>query len=206
MHKLFQKNNNSDKGFTILELLVIVFISTMITGFAVANFRSAEKRKAVRLASDTVINVLRTAQNYSLSGRQIPVTATRVFNSAAVTDCPSGTKVPSDYRVTFSGSTNTYNIYATDKCYDIWRIETGRLPGSTQVRANGILVDVSNLNAVQFQFSPPFAKVTVGNTVSLNPSPTFNTFRASEITVEHTDGSVSEVVRLDAISGKIGER
>lgn len=200
------KRPSSQSGFSYIELVVIISIMGLLTGMIVVNFRQAEKRKAAALAGDTVINALRLTQNYTLGGKSIPSTATRVHNDTASTDCAAGSKAPSEYRIAFIGGSSTYTIYATDKCNDIWQIEQGKLPPKTVVKANGIKVDITEHNEVQLMFTPPFARMTIASSDDFSPAPTFNTFIASEITVEYTDPAFFKVVRIDAISGKIGEQ
>lgn len=196
-------------GFTLIELIVVIFVLTLVTTLTVMNFRNGERRKSVQLGADSVTNTLRSAQNYALAGRAIPSNATRVHN--APTNCSD--KAPADYRVGFNVATPTqYHLYATDKCQDVWLIETFRLPGRTRIATNGVGVRVAGVgyDKVQFRFTAPFARIEAssadceGAGSPCFANATFSEFDHAFITVESNDGSVDAEVQVDAISGRIG--
>src|SRR3989338_2736136 len=82
----------SQKGFTLIELLVVIFITTIISTISIANFRAGEKQKRTKIASDTITNALRNAQNLTLTSKQI-----------ANTPCGLG-KAPQAYLLTLASS------------------------------------------------------------------------------------------------------
>lgn len=181
-----------EKGFTLVELLVIIFIVSMISAVSIANFRQGDRQKQAVIAFDTVSNALRVAQNYTLSGRS--------------TNNPSAAcRTPQYYAVNFT-YTNTMTITALNNnnagcgsTPDV--IETFRLPPNTRIRASGMLLNgiVANTNMV-IQFRLPFAAVQASK-----DSGTYANFTTARITVESTDGSVSKVLTIDGVSGKVGE-
>jgi prepilin-type N-terminal cleavage/methylation domain-containing protein len=58
-----------DKGFTILELLVVIFIMLAMTGIAVAAFRQFLDTERIKLAGGQVVGAIRMARQYAMSKR-----------------------------------------------------------------------------------------------------------------------------------------
>jgi Tfp pilus assembly protein FimT len=56
-------------GFTILELLVVIFIMLAMTGIAVAAFRQFLDTERIKLAGGQVVSALRMARQYAMSKR-----------------------------------------------------------------------------------------------------------------------------------------
>ncbi|MEO8065951.1 MAG: type II secretion system protein [Candidatus Doudnabacteria bacterium] len=179
-------------GFTLIELLVVLFITTMISGIAVANYRAAEKQKRAVIASDTVINALRNAQNFTLTGKST--------NNSDPT-C----RVPLYYQVvfTYSGSINLYGHNV--KCNNDDLIESYTLPVNTRIKAGSmiltpLLAGITAATNLTFRFTPPFASITAATD---NGTPAI--FTTSTITVETTDGQASKTITVDGVAGRIGQ-
>jgi len=66
---IFSLSNKSESGFTLVELLVIIFIIGIITAVVVVNFRAGDKRKALQMGVEEVNSLIRDAQSRSLSGQ-----------------------------------------------------------------------------------------------------------------------------------------
>jgi prepilin-type N-terminal cleavage/methylation domain-containing protein len=204
-HNKISQSHTYVNGFTLIEMIVVIFILTLVTTLTILNFRSGERRKSVQLAVDNVVNGLRLAQNYTLAGRAIPNNATKSYDSSAA--CPVVSKAPVDYRVTFNVSTPTqYTLYATDKCQDVWLIETFTLPQRTRVLTNGsgLQFGGTNYSSLQFRFTTPFARLDAAGTDSLSNA-AFIDFDHGQVAVEADDASFSLPVQIDAISGRIGQ-
>ncbi len=60
---------HSQRGMSIIELLVVVFIISIITGIVVASFRAGDKTKSLRLGSEEILSLIREAQSKSLLGQ-----------------------------------------------------------------------------------------------------------------------------------------
>jgi len=60
---------DSRRGFTILELLVVIFIMMAMTGIAVAAFRGFLDTERIKLAGGQVVSSIRMARQYAMSKR-----------------------------------------------------------------------------------------------------------------------------------------
>ena len=179
---------NSIKGFTLVELLVATFIMTVIAGVSIANFRATEKQKRVVIASDTVINAIRNAQNFTLAGKN-----TKNANTAC--------RVPQYYYITFAYA-SVATLYAFNNCSTAEQIETYTLPANSRIKANGLKLDAAtaNINLI-LVFYPPFAAIKA----AVDNGGTYNPFTTATITVESIDGSASKTITVDGVAGRIGE-
>jgi prepilin-type N-terminal cleavage/methylation domain-containing protein len=67
----FQKNYNPQTGFTLVELLVVLFIILLLSTLLLVNYRGGQKKYALSQASQQLISDLRKAQNMAMSGAEI---------------------------------------------------------------------------------------------------------------------------------------
>lgn len=61
----------SQRGFTLVEMIVVIAILAMLSVLVVANFRNSEKINAVRLGAEQFVGALREAQNYAMAQKRI---------------------------------------------------------------------------------------------------------------------------------------
>ncbi len=178
---------NSQKGFTLIELLAVLVITVMITSITVANFRNAQKQKQAAIASDLIINALRTAQSSATSGK-------------ATNNSNPNCRTPQYYFVNFQYQTQ-FSLSAFDNCNNSDLVETYSLPVNIRVKASGLKVDgVAANNSLAIYFAPPFGQATANKDAA-----GLNSFTASTVTVETINGSVSKTVTIDGVAGRIGE-
>ncbi len=59
----------SQKGFSIIELLVVIFIVALLSGLVLVGFFSGQKRYAVSRAAQLLAADLRRAQNFAITGK-----------------------------------------------------------------------------------------------------------------------------------------
>jgi hypothetical protein len=163
-------------------------ITAIITGINIANFRAGEKSKRVQLASDTVINAARTAQNSTLTGKAI---SSSCANHKAVS-----------YILRVSNPT-TWVVWGEDSCGSFNAVESYTLPMGTTNSVN-LTIDGSIVSGLQIKFVPPYGIMTASSHVSLGSGP-FNAFTSINIPVQTTDGSIIRTVRIDGVAGRIGE-
>ncbi len=173
-------------GFTLIELMVVALLMIMMTTLVLANYRQGEKSRKVGLTVDAIVSALTAAQNNALTGK-------------ATTNTNGACRVPQSYYVTFS-YTARYTMYAINNCGSTDLIENFDLPQAVRVKASGLVADSSpaatNLST---SFIPPYGVLEIAR-----DGGSFSTFRTGSITVETVDGSISQTVTIDGISGRIG--
>jgi prepilin-type N-terminal cleavage/methylation domain-containing protein len=194
----------NQKGFTLIEMLVVIFILALVSTAMIYQFREGDKQKRVNLSADAVSLALRTAQNYTLSGRQIPPSAQapRVRGAARCTGAAVN-NAASAYWVEFNSSSPTFNLMALDDCGAIMRIQSYQLTGRTSFRtANPFVTVVGPVNNLAVRFDPPFGNMTIATI--LNPAATdFDTFTTTTLHIQSEDGTRERAITVDGVSGKI---
>ncbi|MFH1667875.1 MAG: prepilin-type N-terminal cleavage/methylation domain-containing protein [Candidatus Komeilibacteria bacterium] len=58
----------NQSGFTLVELLVVIFIMSLLTSLILISYRSSEKRYALNQAAQQLVSNLRKAQSMAMSG------------------------------------------------------------------------------------------------------------------------------------------
>lgn len=191
---IHRRQNNLNAGFTMIEMVVAIFIMITLTFVSISNMRKGEKQKKLAFAADGLVNSLRVAQNYALSGRVLPDSATCANRS------------PQAYEVAFYRLSNQYTLSAVDYCGTSPSpvVETYTLPEGTILRNGGMTVcnpGCNNSEVVIVRFAPPFAKMTAATSPTGGHAP-FNTVN---LTVQDLNASAQRTVTIDGISGRIGE-
>lgn len=89
------------KGFTLIEVLVIMFIISTLSTVLVVNWRKNEKRYQLQRSAQQVVQNLRKAQNMALAGKNL---------------CDQASPcIPPSYGVFFSKTTLTSYVIFSDK-------------------------------------------------------------------------------------------
>lgn len=188
----------NQKGFSLIEIVIVLFIIGVLSAVLVVSFRTGEKQRSVNASADIIINAVRNAQNYTLASKSIDTTC--VHNGA-------NDKSPASYRAVLDAGTNSVKLTAEDKCGNIYEIETYRLPERARIKGNGTSVTISgsttNYEAVQVKFTTPFAVTTVATSTFITAP--FVSYQTVGVVVESSDSSVSKTITVDGISGRIGE-
>lgn len=127
------------RGFTLVEVLVVIAIITIISGVMVVNFRQSEQGSKLQRSAQQTIQGIRKAQNMALSSME---------HEGQVYDY---------YGVYFDKQNmpNSYHIFASDnKVYNAGEeIETISLE-------SGMVIDsISTGNQLNLTFLPPYAFV-----------------------------------------------
>jgi prepilin-type N-terminal cleavage/methylation domain-containing protein len=189
------------KGFTLIELGIVITVMAIITLTMLASFRVGDRNKRVYLASDTIMSAIRQAQNYSVSGKQIPSQLTPI----------SGTRCGTDNSATIyllgMNSTQGYvSVIARDKCNAVFEIDRFNLPANTRIRTGGIVVNGCNPTncsvnpvAASIIFTPPFGGMSLAIGASIY------SFSYIDVTVEDNTASKNRTLRVDGVSGRITE-
>ena len=185
MGQLFENHNQS--GFTLIELIVVIFILGIISSIIIANFRNGEKSKRVTIGADTIVDALRTAQEDALTGKN-------TSNSNA--NC----KIPLYYFIDFSYS-NSFTLSAYNNCDVVEQIQTYTLPTNTTIKSGSIKLNGLALPGhLKILFTLPFA-TSVANSVLGSFK-----FTSVSLVVQATDGSFTKTVTIDGISNRVSEQ
>ncbi|OGE74075.1 MAG: hypothetical protein A3I07_01340 [Candidatus Doudnabacteria bacterium RIFCSPLOWO2_02_FULL_42_9] len=180
-----QTSLKSGAGFTLIELIVTIFIITLIAGVSVANYRKGERSRQAAIAADGVIGAFNFTQNLTLSGRQTS------NNNASC-------RTAAYYFLRVDTSTNIYEVKARNICAGDDLIETYSLPGN--VRFREITADATSYVWTETRFALPFGQITFDSDLGVIPgNPTLN------IVVETLDGSVSRTITVDSVTGRIDQ-
>ena len=178
-------------GFTLVELIIVIFIMALLSTLSIANFHNGQRQRAVAIAADTVSNALLNAQNFTLAGKK---------TNNANASCRA---VAAYYVNFFTASPTTFSLYALNNCLTNDTIETYTLPANTRIKTNGLKLGGSTAQTqLGVIFVPPFATLKA---LFDSPGPPYNTFSTAQIIVESNDGSVSRTVIVDGLSGRIGQ-
>lgn len=177
-------------GFTLIELVVAIAITAMLTVVTLAAFRQGNKSRAVQLGGDLVLSAIRTAQNDSLNPQ--------VLASATCAD-----KTATEYHVHFDLNTPTrLAVLAYDQCGDpAVTVQSVTLPASVQLKSQSLQlngVPVGNGGNLDVKFIPPFGRITA----SVNGG-NYGSFDLANVAVESTDGLVFHNIILSGVSGRI---
>jgi len=163
-----------EKGFTIIEMLVVMFIIVIITTLILTNYRSGQKMYALKQASQQVVSDLRRAQNMSMSGKKN--TAETIY----------------DYGVHFEGDASYYILFA-DKQANSQRYNSGsdaqveRINLRNQIKIKAVSPSSSGLDIV---FEPPNPKTYINKNAS-GP--------ATIILQSGSDSSLTKTITITAV-------
>ncbi len=165
---------NDKRGFTMIEMLVVIAITGIIAAILLPSYNKARNSKELLLAREQIAGDIRMAQNYS-------------YNVLKFTD---GSFPAGGYGVHFDISTpKKYIIFADlgpipNQTYDgasetFQEINLLRSVEISELRADGDTVDISPADIV---FKPPY-----GNVFITSSSPDL------KIEIENSDGEVKAI-------------
>ena len=170
-------------GYSLIELIIALAIMGILATMVMANFRAGEKQRNTQLGADAIMTALRTAQNYSQSGKK---------TSNTNTSCQTAQY----YYVDFNSSTQ-YSLNALNNCSTTDTIQVYTLPRN--IRFRSATVDgVSAAADLKVLYTPPFAKTTASR--DSGPASAYSQIL---ITIESSDAKYSKTVTANGISGSI---
>lgn len=187
---MFSKHTKK-KGFTMIEMLVGIFILVVLIGIILANFKQGGRNDDLRRSVAEVTSVLRKAQNLSLIGSQQNLPS-GMSNNTGIFGVHFALAQPTKYLL-FLDFKNAAGQNVSDGLY-----QSGEeLPNSTYDLPLNTTLSVLNPNSgnvLDITFSPP------------KPTIYFNgvaTATLAEIKVYQASTNNSKFVRVNRISGQI---
>lgn len=154
------EKNNSQAGFTLMELITVLAITTLVMGAVVLDFNRQRGLRNIVLAKNETITNLRKTQSYMLSSRNISAGVPAKF-----------------YIVTFEMGQSNYTIDAVDNDYVYHpSLETISLPSAVSLSSLTVGDPVGGNDEVppspclQVIFSAPFGKMYTNGTDNCDSS------------------------------------
>ena len=152
----FKIQNSSNKGFTLLELTVVIAIISIMSAVVISGYGSYKNSKALSLGEKQITNDIRNIQGETYN-----------ILSADGTNFPEG-----GYGIRFTEDSSNYVMFADnavspalpDKIYNAGEeIETIELPKNIKVSnlkkdKNGAISNPANVDIV---FQPPYGKIFI---------------------------------------------
>ena len=176
---------SAGRGFTLVELLVIIFVFGLIGASLMVNYRGGSRASELRQAGDQVISVLRRAQNGALSGYR--------YDGSTVTTLRTSFEAASSqsYRMCADSQGCATNIIEEVDLPDGMHVDsiTYRGPGAVSTES------------VDIVFSPPYADITF---TYRNPSGATITTASGQIDIVLINQAEdTRTITIDAVSGRI---
>lgn len=165
---------NKQSGFTLVEMLVIVAITVMLSVFVTVNFSELRASQELSSAATDFISKAREVQNYIFTGFVV-----------------AGGEKADAYEIRIAANTTSYQIYyEIDSVLSL--LETVNLPAN--MRINQIKVGGAATTPVTIRMTSPFGNITV------NGSPS----QLTEVELVQSTSGRTKAVVIDPISGRIG--
>jgi prepilin-type N-terminal cleavage/methylation domain-containing protein len=176
----------SSAGFTLVEMMVVLTISMVISSLFLANYKQSQSGRNLKLAADSVVSATRLMQNNILSGLPHPagnptrdysvrINQTQYFTYVDQTD-PSG------------GITNRITL------------ETINFPPNVSVTSITLgATSIAPGTGLEIRFFPPFGTIKL-----VNPSTSTEVADTTATVVfSYPGSSVTKTLTIDGISGRI---
>jgi len=173
------KIQNSNNGFTLIELIIVMVIIGIVTAIIVPSYNKARNNKDLLLGREQVSGDIRMAQNYSYN--------TLKFGAAF----PEG-GYGIHFDISGAGDPKKYIIFAdinSDQEYDAGE-ESQELELPRSVKISSLKVDGSSMNYVDVVFKPPYGKVFIKSGGNL--------YAKLEIKIENNDGETRTIEAEDS--------
>lgn len=181
----------SQRGFTLVELLVTIAIISLLLGMVVVNFRISEQSSAVNLGTEHLAGALREIQNYSLAQKRIVVDAS----------VPDGVIPPGGYGLEISVKQNSYLLYADldnvpgfKKGID-YLIRTENLP--TDAVLENIFSDDAKPTRADIVFTAPNGAMDIYLTPSVLPPGQSATSADLQVCLKNSDCGFQRMINLE---------
>ena len=175
-----KKYLSGSKGFSIVEMLIVIAIMGVVGGALVANYRGGQRDSNLRNSAEELVGVLRRTQSYALSGFQ--------FEGLS----------PDNYRVNFNLANNTqYQTCANMANCTANIVETVILPDDVYVEKIILEKDAPvETNVVDVIFPIPYADIQFASDNFSNEA-----ISTLTITLKNFNDRILQI-KIDPIAGK----
>lgn len=140
--------NYKEKGFTIVEMIVVVAIIVIISAIVLINYPNAKRQLLIQRATSKLSQDIRRAQSMSVSSKVASVCAGGAF--------PLG-----GYGIYLNSSTQSINIFAD--CNSNQTFDAGESVESITLETDARISSLSPSNPLIITFSPPNPIVYISN-------------------------------------------
>lgn len=197
-----QKNKQqfNQRGFTVIELLVVFLILVTLSSLAIISWNRNRPSRNLTIAQNELVTNIRKTQSYAASSRNLT----------------SGEAVK-HYLVKLETGATSYSIHAIEADYGFSDVETINLPQGVEVSNLNIQEDITakgnDVTCTYLIYSTPFGKVYLDSTVPCDESvatavqdlPVISTTSDYILNIElgHNTTSLSKSVRVNGLSGKV---
>lgn len=165
----------SKRGFSLIELTVVVGISAILATIILVNFQSLRTQQEVTAAGNDLTSKIREVQNFVLSGKII-----------------NGTDAADAYEIRFTYPATIYAIYhEVDLVQNL--LETVDLPQNMQVGQLTVGAGPPDPSVV-VRITAPFAQILIEGASNQN----------LQIRLDHQKVSRTRTIIIDGISGRVG--
>ncbi len=182
LQSVFKHSGN--RGFTVLELMMVSAIMAALLALFLANFHGFENRTTLESEADKLVSVLKQAQILSLTGQTVG--STRYNYGVHLAECPSGS-----CRYILFVDLNNDNYYESGEEYNQGSFE---MPAGVFIKNNNLIVGSSGVSALDIIFEAPSGNIF------------FNDSQADEtaqIILTHAYFNGSKTITLNRVSGQI---
>lgn len=164
----------SQQGFTLIELMIVVFIIGLLSSIVTINFRSQRSSQEVQIAGQDFISNIREIQNNILTGKRV-----------------SGSEAADAYEITFNTATQSYSV---DYYLGTNKTAYKTVALSQNIEIGQLYRGIVPVAQMKIRFDAPYGKITV-DTLSN---------QIAEIVLSHKTETRNVSVLVDGISGRVG--
>lgn len=227
-----KKFNFENKGFSLVELLVVMAIFGMLLALVIVNFRHGNKDADLRDAATALVQNIRSLQSWAASGKEINVCGTGIVNKPCNSDVDCGggscdnSLIPTGgYGIKLLKATNVvdYQLFIdTDGCERYTGnnedLINGKIFLPTNVQISDVsIIDADPIEAAELVFQPPTGKIylnaicsngAICSSTGICPGggtlQNYQNAKELKITLMHSETTKTQDIIVNTISGKIG--
>ena len=206
---------NQERGITLVELIVVIFIIAIFTTIAIADFPNIQRRYALSRAAYKLAQDFRKTEDFGLSGVAVgnssitegygiyfdlgnkvddTIPVNKQYTIYADT-CPNpvGDAGP-DYKYTTGNSTDPACISYGNHDYTVETIDISKEDPGVYIKEIDDNFNTSGINSASINFTPPSPKITITTTTT---PPVSNQKSISIVLGLDADNSVTRTISIN---------